>query len=230
MPELIGTGSSDLDRWRRAIPAEGVTLGRAPASGWAVPWDDQVSREHVELRWQNDRLHVRRLSTGRNPVFYGGRPVQECSLDVGEHFVIGGTTFLLVDERASVSLREPTPLNAVGYPVEQLRRARYRDADHRMEVLSNLPHVLRGASSDEELFPRLVNLLLTGIASADAVAIVRLVESGSQVEPNVQISHWDRRNETAGRFHPSQQLIVEAVNRRRQSVLHIWKTDAKEFF
>src|SRR3970282_1100968 len=99
MPELIATGRGSQDRWRRAIPAEGVALGRAPASGWAVPWDDQVSREHVELRWQNDRRHVRRLSTGRNPVFYGGRTVQECSLDGGEQFVIGGTTFPVGEER-----------------------------------------------------------------------------------------------------------------------------------
>ena len=46
MPELIARGQNPTESWRRS-PVEGdvVCLGRAPTSGWAVPWDALISRE-----------------------------------------------------------------------------------------------------------------------------------------------------------------------------------------
>src|SRR5262249_44327152 len=35
--------------------------------------------------------------------------------------------------------------------------------------------------------------------------------------------HWDRRRETAGAFRPSKRLVLEAIFRRGQSVLHVWE-------
>ena len=52
------------------------------------------------------------------------------------------------------------------FPAAQLRQARYRDADRRIEVLSRLPEIIQGSSTDNELFVRVVNVLMQGIEQA----------------------------------------------------------------
>jgi adenylate cyclase len=58
-----------------------------------------------------------------------------------------------------------------------LRQVQFRNPDHRIEVLSRLPDVISGAAGDEELFLRLVSMLLAGVPRADAAAVVA-VEAG----------------------------------------------------
>ena len=36
-------------------------------------WDSRISRQHAELTYKNGRLLVRRLPTGKNPIFVSGR-------------------------------------------------------------------------------------------------------------------------------------------------------------
>jgi adenylate cyclase len=214
-----------------------VRIGRAPSltdspttkdhEAWAVPWDSNISRDHAECRWQQGRLHVHRLEQARNPIFYKGERKDTFSLPVGEHFVIGQTTFRLAEDQVSNSREEPTPVDVTGYTIADLAQTRYQDADERLEVLSNLPDVLRGAANDEELFSRLAVLLLEGIRAADAVAIVRLSDGKSKAEPVVEICHWDSRDATASDFQPSRRLILDAIQNRRHSVRSIWSAGAE---
>ena len=85
-------------------------------------------------------------------------------------------------------------------------------------MLTNLPELIRGARLQSELYVRLANLILAGVHSADAVAIVSL--DGSR---EVDVKHWERRVETGGQFRPSTRLVVEAI-RSGRSVLHIWES------
>jgi adenylate cyclase len=218
-----------------------------------VPWDGHISREHVELLWQNDRLHVRRLQAVRNPVFFRGQPADEFSLAVGEHFVIGKTSFRVSEGSASVSLSPPSPLEEHTFRPGDLRRIQFRNADHRLEVLSDLPKLIAQSTSEEMLSISLVSLLLAGIPAAEAVALVRVDAEaltaatgassplpsgersrgegssrsvGSRVEgpparDTVRVIQWDRRRDAAGRFQPSQRLILAALQ-RGETVLHVW--------
>lgn len=232
MADLIAQGSRPHQRWRRAlVPDETATLGRDCGS-WSVAWDDHISRRHCELTFRNGKLFVRKLPAARNPIFVGGRDPAEFEIKPGEHFVIGETTFTLADDRIRVGREGPQPLEEKTFSSQYLERVRYRNADQRLEVLSRLPEVISGAGNDEELFVRLVNLLLSGIARANVVAIT--VVEADVADPNkptshptgrenVRVLHWDRRHHTAGDFQPSQRLILEAI-RRKQSVLHVWNT------
>src|SRR6516225_8595419 len=106
MPDLVARGPNPADRWRRPLAPGTVTLGRrAPASAWDVPWDQQVSSVHATLTWQDGRLRVRRSRRGRNPIFFRGQTLDEFDLPPGETFVIGETTFTLVEGDAD----EPRP-------------------------------------------------------------------------------------------------------------------------
>ena len=232
MAELIAKGSEPTQHWRRPL-IEGmrVRLGRAPHSGWEVPWDAQISREHVELEWKNGRLEVQRLESARNPVFVHGQSALGFSLGIGEHFVIGCTTFLVGEEQASVSLSSPAPWEQHTFGAGDLRRIQFRNADHRLEVLSQLPQLIAESTSDETFSVRLVNLLLAGIPDAQAAALVRRVTPASDDGRQVEVLQWDRRRDAYGRFQPSQRLILDALG-RGDSVLHVWSdtTSADQTF
>lgn len=223
MPDLIAQGEEPQQRWRRTLPEdETLLLGRA-AGVWATPWDSHISRRHVEIALRGDRLHVDRIPTAQNPVFFQGKESDHFAVRPGQHFVIGNTTFTLVDQRVAVTANDPQLLRQQAYSSKYLKQLPFRNPDRRIEVLSRLPRVISGAAGDAELCVRLVSVVLAGVASAQTVAIVAvegpLGQSADQ-RPPVQVLHWDQRL-SSGDFQPSQRLIVEAL-RQQESVLHVW--------
>ncbi|MDZ4782842.1 MAG: adenylate/guanylate cyclase domain-containing protein [Planctomycetia bacterium] len=223
MAYLIVQGPENEQRWRQTLaPGAAVTIGRS-AGPWSVPWDDRISRRHVELLWQDDRLQVRMLPAARNPVFFRGREEQRFELKPGEHFVIGRTRFSLVNEPAVTALETPIPVEEQTFTAQYLQELRFRNPDHRIEVLSRLPQVIENAASDHELFVRLVNMLLSGIPRATAAAIVALEPAEAALElRQTRILYWDSRVAPGEAFQPSTALVRAAIE-RRQSVLHVWE-------
>jgi len=220
MPDLIAQGEPPRHRWRRTLPVgRKLTLGRQ-SGAWSVPWDDRVSRKHAEICWQNGRLEVIKSESARNPIFVLGREIDQFLLEPGQHFVIGGTTFTLTDEQANVSIDVPYPVTEQAYSPQYLQGVRFRNADQRIDVLSRLPEIISGAGSDNELFVRLVNVLLTGIPRASAAAIVA-VRPGAAGDPVIDVLHWDRRLLTGEDFQSSERLILQAIEQRK-SVVHVW--------
>jgi adenylate cyclase len=112
------------------------------------------------------------LPDARNPVYLHGEEQTGFSLQPGEHFVIGQTTFTLADQRVSITADAPEPVQQQSYSAQYLKQVPFRNPDHRIEVLSRLPDVISGAAGDQELFVRLVSMLLAGVPRANAAAVV----------------------------------------------------------
>lgn len=221
--DLIAVGQEPRQRWRiRLLPGEHYVLGRDHDGILVVPWDQQISRRHVQVVLENDQLQVEVLPGARNPVYFADQVVEKCTLSPGEHFVIGQTCFQLEGIQWGASTPANSPVDEVTFSHQALQEVRFRDADKRIEVLANLPEVIWGARTDTELYSRLVNLLLAGIVQAEAAAIVCLQQN------DLKVLHWDRRRETAGALRPSSRLIHEAIQVRHQSVLHSWERTAEE--
>ena len=225
MPDLVAQGLDGHHRWRRTLAAgKPVVLGRAPVQ-WTVPWDSQISRQHAQLLWNDSRLQIEQLPSARNLIFYQGKPVERCTLAMGEHFVIGETTFTLVDDQINVSLDLPQPLREQSFSPQYLKRVRYRNADERIEILSRLPEVISGAANDAELFLRMVNMLLAGIPRAGAVALVAVDEerhsspkaTSAAVEPQSAIGDLE---ETPSPSTPALPTPAAGVASRAVRVLH----------
>ncbi|MEE9603017.1 MAG: adenylate/guanylate cyclase domain-containing protein [Thermoguttaceae bacterium] len=230
MPDLIAQGVEAQQRWRRSLPqGRTVVLGRA-GGVWAVPWDQHVSRKHVSMHWTGECLEVTRLPDARNPVYSRGKEEDHFSLRPGEHFVIGQTTFTLADQRVSMTADLPEPLQQQSFSSSYLEGVRFRNPDHRIEVLSRLPQVISGATGDSELFVRLVSMLLAGVPRAAAAAVVAIEDraaiegevAGGDKVPPASVLHWDQRLLIGDDFQPSRGLILESI-RRRQSMLHVWR-------
>lgn len=223
MMDLIAVGREPRQRWRiRLQPGESYLLGREHDGVLVVPWDQQISRRHAQVTLHGERLTVRALDEGRNPICFGGQEVRTCEVGAGEHFVIGGTSFQLENPQLADTTPITSPIDEVTFSRQVLQAVRFVDADKRIEVLSNLPEVIWGARTDTELLSRLVNLLLAGIVQAEAAAIV------SWQGNRLKVLHWDRRRETAGELHPSTRLVREAIAVRQQSVLHVWEHASSE--
>ena len=48
--DLVAIGPESGQRWRREVVGDDVIrIGRTPQSGWDVPWDMRVSREHARF-------------------------------------------------------------------------------------------------------------------------------------------------------------------------------------
>jgi adenylate cyclase len=219
VPELIAQGPEPTQRWRRTIPVNGpVVLGR-DAGPWSARWDEHISRQHARLHWEAGALKVERLPDARNAIFKGGQDLPAFNLTPGEHFVIGATTFTLLHDRVSDD-QSPRAVEEQTYTSQYLRNLRFHNADHRIDVLTRLPELISGVPVQEELLTRLVNMLLSGMPRANAVAIV-VWEQRPDGTSGVRVLHWDRRLGTGGEFHASHRLVGAAVQ-RNQSVLHIW--------
>lgn len=217
--QFTAQGSRPEHRWtHRLHPGHIYELGRDSQCDLFVPWDPHISRRHVRLTCCDGEIHVERFETARNPLFYKGDEVQTCRLRPGEGFAVGGTVFHVESDRDEESPSAVSPVEEVTFDRRELESVRYRDPDRRIEVLSHLPEVIWGARTDPELHHRLVNLFLSGVVHAEAVAVVRLNQ-----QETVEVLHWERRRETAGGFRPSTRLVTDALDNRRRSVLRVWE-------
>ncbi len=228
MADLIAQGPHPDDRWRRAltIGSEAI-IGRATGS-WQVDWDDRISRQHVLVRpISEDRVEVEQFSVARNPIFFRGVKRDRFTMGPGEHFVIGRTTFTLAVRPcvAESSAMEPGVTQHAFAPTA-LRNRVYRDAAGRIEVLSRLPELISGSTSDSELLVRVTGVLMQATPSATAIAILHVGNAptspdGSSGYAQVDVLHYDSRQPTTDGPRPSGRLARQAI-KSGESVLHLW--------
>lgn len=218
--DLIATGPEDGQQQRVRLSAGGRSvIGRSHISALQVGWEPALSREHVCVEIVDQTPRVSRLPSASNPVFFHGEPCDEFDLPPGGAFAIGATQFRLVEHAEADSSQANRVVEEVRFEAEQLRKIRFSDADKRIEVLTHLPSVIQRTRTDDEFFQTVVDLLLAGIPSAEAVAIV---EPGSE---SAVVRHWQRRNETRGEVRPSTRLVRDAMSSSRASVLHVWEAE-----
>jgi len=222
MPDLIAQGADYRKRWRLPLPLDqAVVLGRGEQA-WGVPWDTRISRQHATLRWDQDRLQVEIIRDASNPIFYQGVEQDRFAIQLGEHFVIGETTFAVADSRLEPTLREIEPAVERAFSADDLQEFPFGDPQQRIEILGQLPDIISMADSDTELFMRLINLLLAGIPRASGAALVACDSPGEDFAGlSVAVLHWDYRGNQPASFAPSQRLIQAAVN-DNHSIVHIW--------
>ena len=223
MAELIAQGSNFENRWRRRLGNQSqVVIGRA-CEGLSVPWDGQISRRHALLELRDKTLFVEKVSSAGNPVFFLGSETEKFSLEAGEHFVIGETTFTFTVNQALATIDAPNPIQQQTFSHQFLKKVRYRDADRRISVINRLPDVIASAANEEDLLTKMVNTLLAGISSASTVGILKFHGSENRTE----VVHWDRRKLGGGDFEASQRLIGQCVG-GDETVLHFWDKTTRD--
>ena len=218
MPYLVAQGKKTHQRWRRSLKnGQSFSLGRT-VPNWNVPWDQKISRSHIDALWNGDRLQITIRPDASNPVFFMGEEQNEFGVRLNQHFIIGDTEFRLTDDRANISLDIPHPVTEQYFSQEQLRSSDFHNARQQIDALSRLPELVSEVRDHDELVVQLVNLVLSGIADANAVAVVAVESTSSQ---EVVILHWDRPLSNELEFSPSERLIRSSLSNSK-SVIHTW--------
>ncbi len=258
--ELVIQGLTDQSLRHEFIEGQTVRLGRSPAHGCAVAWDRTISREHADLLWQNGRLYVTCLVAAMNPIKYRGAATRSAVVFGSEVFEIGQTRFYVDGGPVSASNfpspSSPTSRETIAgrsqstaeqefltkdddddefleehtFPSIELKNVSFGDAERQMEVLSNLPQLISGSTSDVDLAEMLCGLLLDAIPPAIAVAAA-LFEESDVLEmqnrddpdapiPKPKLMRVQTREDYEGRFAPSRRLLRKAI-RRRENVMYI---------
>lgn len=178
MPQLVATGLTQEGHFEQELTeGQSVRIGRKPASGWAVTWDKQISREHADIVWDGVALKVTCLAAARNPIVFGDAPVRSAVITPGKTFVIGQTKFTLVGPVAvaeGMSTPEATgDVDEHSFNRDDLKGFQFRDAGQQIELLSELPAILDESPTDADFAAKIVELLMEGIPASDAVAVVQ---------------------------------------------------------
>ena len=242
MPKLTATGPEPLQLRSVDVSAgQTIRLGRAPKSGWEIPWELMISREHADLTFTGGRLSVNVLDAARNACVHEGKSTRKFVLAIGEEFRIGATHFALAVDQSDLTQTVGSAVLEQVFDRDDLRKFSFDNAGDRLELLSGLPQMIADSRSDVDLATRLVDLLIEAIPPADAAAVVvmpaasaraeidtgtavaseALADEGISLSSDPTTIRWTSRRAGA-QFHPSRQLIAAAL-RRGQSLLHIWE-------
>ncbi len=92
------------------LSRETVNCGRAPVGErtLAAPWDEYISRDHFEMRVEGKQVRVNRLPGGRNPITFRMQPSNSFLVSPTETFLVGGTTFEVVEDPLQAGRRTAT--------------------------------------------------------------------------------------------------------------------------
>ena len=215
MPDLVAQGPRRPNRWRKRIPG-GVLCGLGRNAGlFSVTWDSHISRTHVNIRWDGSVLTVESLPNVTNPVFFAGDQVERAEVRPGEHFVIGETTFSLVDESAGFGAVFDDMVTEQTYSVQRIRHHRFLDPAARLEILSQLPERIAKAATDDEVYQQLIRIVFEGMPSAECVALCAEQDDG------IQFLYWDRTGPGAPQV--SKRLITNSIE-SQETIVHTWET------
>ncbi|MEZ6096843.1 MAG: adenylate/guanylate cyclase domain-containing protein [Pirellulaceae bacterium] len=219
MFDLIAQGPQS-QRWRKRFRDNTWHMLGRQVGLFGAEWDQQISRQHARIRMVRGGVEVERLPSTANPIFFEGSEAGHFKVRPGQHFVIGQTRFTLVEGDAVATLDAPSPIHQRTFSDQFLRQLDYRDANQRLNVLNRLPEIIAGAADEEQLYDRLASVLLEGVPMANVVAIVE-IDKDSEID----IRHWDCREEFSKAFSPSASLIRQAIA-NRETVLHVWSEGA----
>ncbi len=224
MAQLIATGPVGQTQ-RATLPP--VEDGRTLAIGrrdWPLPWERFLSAAHATVQpLPGGRARVRRAEGVTNPLFFRGRPASKFDMVAGEHFVIGQTTFTLTLGDGSPVVPPPVgephrsgsaagELTEFAFAPERLRKAAFRDASSRIELLSRLPDLIEGSGDAEQLVARVGSLLARGCETAQSVCVLDL-----QTRP-AAVLHQSNRG---GGGAAISETLVGRATLGGESILHI---------
>ncbi len=247
MPQLVAKGLTLGDQFERELTIGDVCrVGRKPASGLAVGWDKQISREHFDVQCDGVVLKVTCLEAARNPIVVEGATVRSAVIVQGKKFVVGQTEFTYVGDPTEEAV-SPEVAKASGeidehsFNREDLKGFEFRDAGQQIELLSELPAILDESVNDVDFAAKLVELLMQGIPVSDAVAVVQYelpnrledydktttVDAFACLPENPVMMRVATRDDYEGRFRPSRRLVLSALT-RQESIVHLWNGDLEE--
>lgn len=166
--------------------------------------DSLVSRQHFEVIPATAGAVVRRLASGRNPIFYQGQESDEFTLPPGESFVVGQTRCTLARSEASLA----TVLNEFTLMGPGREQARQRSSYECFQALMRMLPELRRAADIETVWTTSLGVLRTLLPEASCVMVL----DGEQVVETLP----------AGKVAQASKRLVARAHQQKCTVTHCW--------
>lgn len=163
-----------------ALERPRYTVGRGTGEGdpthLSVTGDSLVSRQHFEVVQEGNAVIIRRLASGRNPIFFQGQECDEFRLPPGEAFVVGQTRCTLARSEAALA----TVLNEFTLMGPGRDMARQRSSYECFQALMTMLPELRRASDIATVWSTALGVLRTLLPEASTLMVLegdRVVQS-----------------------------------------------------
>ncbi len=215
---VVRSGDEHVQAFDLTLGGE-LVLGRSSQADCPVDSEECMSHRHAVLRSKPGVLEVERLPKATNPILFKGSASDAFSLQPGEFFVIGSTTFQFeCDVGVAAHLRKPggeiAPNVEHTMTLEEMRDRGMAGDRMRLLDLMELPIVLR-TKSRSEFYMYACGTLRTA-AGADWVQAASLGED----QPIVLAE--DASLDFGGPRRLSRRLIKAAIAEARKPVTYCW--------
>lgn len=125
---LLAIRGKEKGRRFKLTPQQSLTIGR-DASNVIRLSDDEVSRQHAVIKFDEDKIHIEDLHSS-NGTFVNGVAVDTCELTKGDHLRIGQTFFLLTADPVEIGFFES------GLPTQQPASSTHTDSEDLAQLSS----------------------------------------------------------------------------------------------
>jgi len=180
------------------------TTGDEGVAHLCLSGDSLVSRQHFEVIPAGTGAVVRRLPSGRNPIFYQGQECDDFTLPPGESFVVGQTRFTLARSEAALA----TVLNEFTLMGPGREQARQRSSYECFQALMRMLPELRRAADIETVWTTSLGVLRTLLPEASCVMVL----DGDRVVDSLP----------AGRAAQASKRLVARAHQQKCTVTHCW--------
>ncbi len=222
MPDLIALGDQNTGQWQKSLPkGETIRVGRAPSSGWAVPWDQYISREHFDIVWDGQAIQLTCVDEARAPIVTSGEKLRDVSLSVGEDFRVGKTRFRIAWPNSQT---ETDLLEEQVYSRISLGSYHFELAERRLELLSRLPSLIENVKDEDDFAEKLSSYLLSSIPRATAAAVLKC-DNLEEEQLAINRMRWQNKNPESESFNPSRRLIKRAIE-CQGTVQYFWSRNS----
>lgn len=185
--------------------------GREREKHLSISHDLLLSRHHLDIKWDTDRLLVRRASGAKNPVFYQGQECNRFVLEPGQSFMSGKSRFLLLASGSIESAGPTTELTLSRHQVQGLMRPNLQECFR--ALVDMLPH-LRTCTDRDDAFREALRVLKEMIPGAAEFSVLEL---GHDIRVLA-----DERAEGRGVSTPPSRRLLQRAFQLSSTVTHVW--------
>lgn len=200
MPEQGGR-----QEWTLVLPR--YTVGRGtgtPEEGHlTLAGDALISRQHFELVRENGGVRVRRLPSGRNPLFLDGQECDDFFLAQSGSFVVGQTRCAVAPKSSSMG-SVMTEFTLLGPAREE---ARERSSYECFQALTSMLPRLRQASDNESIWSLALDVLRQLLPEASSLLVL----------------DDERAVASSGRPVTASRRLVARAHAEKCTVTHCWE-------
>jgi adenylate cyclase len=166
--------------------------------------DALISRQHFEILVEDQNVRIRRMASGRNPIFFQGRECDEFVLPPGENFVVGQTR---------CGLRRETQLGSVTNEFTlfgpEREQAREKSSYECFQALMAMLPRLRQATDEDTIWVTALEVVRTLLPDASSLMVLDEERVVACLPPRANV--------------PASRRLVARAHSQKCTVTHCWE-------